>query len=238
MREADLTCMLLGELKDMPVSPVIAVDGPSASGKGTVAALTAQALGFHYLDSGAIYRVAAHAAQQAGIALDAEPALARLALDLPLRFEGGEILLNGKAVGDAIRSEAVGRAASCIAALPALRLALLERQRGFRAAPGLVADGRDMGSVVFPDAKLKVFLTASAEARAQRRYKQLIEKGFDANLAALLQDLRERDARDVARSTAPLQQSADAVLLDTTDLTIQQAVQKVLSWYTQANAVV
>lgn len=213
-----------------PIS-VIAIDGPSASGKGTVAALVAQALGFHYLDSGAIYRVTAYAAGIAGVALDNESKLAALARDLDLRFDGNEVFLAGEAVGDAIRGEDAGRAASKIAALPRLRQALLERQRAFRRAPGLVSDGRDMGSVVFPDAGLKVFLTASAEERAQRRYKQLIEKGFDANLAAILQDLRERDARDSARSAAPLQQSADAVLLDTTSLNIQQAVKQVLDWW-------
>lgn len=211
--------------------PVIAIDGPSASGKGTVAELAARALGFHYLDSGAIYRVTAHAAQGAGIALDDEAGLASLARGLQLRFDGGEVFLDGRAVGDAIRGEVAGSAASRIAALPALRQALLDRQRAFRLAPGLVADGRDMGAVVFPDARLKVFLTASAEERAQRRYKQLIEKGFDANLAALLQDLKERDARDAARSAAPLRQTADAVLLDTTSLNIQQAVQQVLDWW-------
>lgn len=219
-------------------SPVIAIDGPSASGKGTVAALVAQALGFHYLDSGAIYRVTAYAAQIAAVALADEAGLASLARDLQLRFEGGEVLLYGEPVGDAIRSEEAGRAASRIAALPALREALLERQRAFRLPPGLVSDGRDMGSVVFPDATLKVFLTASAEERALRRYKQLIGKGFDANLAALLQDLKERDARDAARSAAPLQQTADAVLLDTTSLSIQQAVQQVLHWYSQAGSAV
>jgi cytidylate kinase len=215
---------------DTPIS-VIAIDGPSASGKGTVAALAAQALGFHYLDSGAIYRVTAYAAGNAGVALDDEAGLAALARDLDLRFDGSEVFLAGQSVGDAIRGEDAGRAASKIAALPALRQALLERQRAFRLAPGLVSDGRDMGSVVFPDAGLKIFLTASAEERAQRRYKQLIEKGFDANLAALLQDLKERDARDAARSAAPLQQTADAVLLDTTSLNIQQAVQQVLDWW-------
>jgi len=218
-------------MTDVLPLPVIAIDGPSASGKGTVAALVAQALGFHYLDSGAIYRVAAYAAQRAGVALEDETALAALARQLQLRFDGGEVFLAGESVGDAIRSEAAGRAASCIAALPALRLALLERQRAFRIPPGLVSDGRDMGSVVFPDATLKIFLTASAEERAKRRYKQLIDKGFDANLAALLQDLKERDARDAARSAAPLQQTADAVLLDTTGLNIQQAVQQVLDWW-------
>jgi len=218
-------------MTDVLLNPVIAIDGPSASGKGTVAALVAQSLGFHYLDSGAIYRVTAYAAQRAGVALEDEVALAALARQLQLRFEGGEVFLAGKPVGDVIRSEEAGRAASRIAALPALRLALLERQRAFRISPGLVADGRDMGSVVFPDATLKVFLTASAEERAQRRYKQLIEKGLDANLAALLQDLKERDARDAARSAAPLQQSADAVLLDTTGVNIQKAVQQVLDWW-------
>lgn len=218
-------------MTDVLLNPVIAIDGPSASGKGTVAALVAQSLGFHYLDSGAIYRVTAYAAQRAGVALEDEVALAALARQLQLRFQGGDVFLAGKPVGDVIRSEEAGRAASRIAALPALRLALLERQRAFRISPGLVADGRDMGSVVFPNATLKVFLTASAEERAQRRYKQLIEKGLDANLAALLQDLKERDARDAARSAAPLQQTADAVLLDTTGLNIQQAVQQVLDWW-------
>jgi len=214
-----------------PIVPVIAIDGPSASGKGTVAMRVAQALGFHYLDSGAIYRVAAHAAQTASVALEDEAALATLARGLELKFSGGEVFLAGLPVGDVIRGEEAGRAASRIAALPALRAALLERQRAFRQAPGLVSDGRDMGSVVFPDAGLKVFLTASAEERAQRRYKQLIEKGFDANLAALLQDLKERDARDAARTAAPLQQMADAVLLETTHLNIDQAVQQVLDWW-------
>jgi len=216
---------------DEQAIPVIAIDGPSASGKGTVAALVARELGFHYLDSGAIYRVTAYAAQRGGVALDDEPRLVALAHRIELRFDGVEVYLNGAAVGDVIRSEDAGRAASRIAALPALRAALLDLQRGFRRPPGLVTDGRDMGSVVFPDATLKIFLTASAEERAQRRYKQLIEKGFDASLAALLQDLRERDARDAARSAAPLQQTADAALLDTTGLTIQQAVEQVLQWF-------
>ncbi|PIV88520.1 MAG: cytidylate kinase [Hydrogenophilales bacterium CG17_big_fil_post_rev_8_21_14_2_50_63_12] len=216
--------------------PVIAIDGPSASGKGTVAALVARELGFHYLDSGAIYRVTAYAAQQGGVALEDEPGLVELAHKIALRFDGVEVYLNGAAIGNVIRSEEAGRAASQIAALPALRAALLERQRAFRQAPGLVTDGRDMGSVVFPDATVKIFLTASAEERAQRRYKQLIEKDFDASLAALLQDLRERDARDAARSSAPLRQSADAALLDTTNLTIAQAVARVLQWFREAKA--
>lgn len=211
--------------------PVIAIDGPSASGKGTVAARVAQALGFHYLDSGAIYRVTAYAAQQRGVALDDEAGLAALAVNLELRFDGIEVWLDGQPVGDAIRTEDAGRAASKIAALPRLRAALLDLQRTFRRSPGLVTDGRDMGSVVFPDATVKVFLTASAEERANRRYKQLIEKGFDANLAALVSDLKERDARDANRVVAPLGKTADARLLDTTHLSINDAVAVVLAMF-------
>jgi len=218
----------------MNVVPVIAIDGPSASGKGTVAALVAKALGFHYLDSGAIYRVTAYAALKRGIPLGDEDALAAMAHGLDLRFDGVEVYLDGEPVGDAIRTEEAGRAASRIAALPALRAALLELQRAFRKVPGLVTDGRDMGSVVFPDATVKVFLTASAEERAKRRYKQLIEKGFSANLAALTEDLRERDARDANRASAPLRKEADAHLLDTTGMTIPQAVEQVMRWYREA----
>lgn len=218
----------------MSAVPVIAIDGPSASGKGTVAALVARELGFHYLDSGAIYRVTAYAALNRGVALDDEAALAGLARGLDLRFDGVEVYLDGEPVGDAIRTEEAGRAASKIAALPALRAALLELQRAFRKAPGLVTDGRDMGSVVFPDATVKVFLTATAEERANRRYKQLIEKGFGASLPALVQDLRERDARDAGRASAPLRQEADAHLLETTDMTIAQAVAQVIGWYREA----
>lgn len=214
--------------------PVIAIDGPSASGKGTVAALAAKELGFHYLDSGAIYRVTAYAALNRGVSLDDEAALADLARSLDLHFDGIEVYLDGWPVGDAIRTEEAGRAASRIAALAALRAALLDLQRGFRKTPGLVTDGRDMGSVVFPDATVKVFLTATAEERARRRHKQLIEKGFDASLPALVQDLRERDARDASRASAPLHQAADAHLLETTDLTIAQAVDQVLEWYRRA----
>ena len=232
---ADLGVVLKEMMTTSKRIPVIAIDGPSASGKGTVAARVAQALGFHYLDSGAIYRVTAYAAQQRGVALDDEVRLAQLAAELDLRFDGVEVWLDGKAVGDAIRTEEAGRAASQIAALPALRAALLQLQRGFRKAPGLVTDGRDMGSVVFPDAELKVFLTASAEVRADRRYKQLIEKGFDANLLSLLQDLQERDARDAARAAAPLQQTADAQLLETSNMGIDDAVNWVLAAYTKAS---
>ncbi len=208
--------------------PVIAIDGPTASGKGTVAQRVADALGWHYLDSGALYRLTALAARRAGVALDDEAALAGLAANLPVEFSGGRMLLAGNEVTDAIRAEAVGEAASRIAVLGALRAALLDRQRDFRRAPGLVADGRDMASVVFPDASLKVFLAASAEARAERRYKQLIEKGFSANLKDLLSDLRARDARDAGRTHAPLVAAEGAVVLDSTPLTVAQTVQAVL----------
>jgi len=222
---------------DRSTIPVIAIDGPSASGKGTIAALVARELGFHYLDSGAIYRVTAYAALQAGLALEDEAALIDMARRMELRFEGGEVFLEGQAVGDAIRTEEAGRAASRIAVLPALRAALLERQRAFRQAPGLATDGRDMGTVVFPDARVKVFLTASAEERARRRYKQLIEKGFCANFDRILQDLQERDARDAAREAAPLQHAPDAVLIDTTGMTIDEVVRRVLELYRQAPAI-
>lgn len=215
-------------------APVIAIDGPSASGKGTVAARVAAALGYAYLDSGALYRLTALAAQRAGVAWDDEAGVAAVAAGLDVRFTGEEIRLAGLIVGDAIRSEEISAGASKVAALPAVRAALLFRQRVFNTAPGLVGDGRDMGSVVFPGAALKVFLTASAEARAERRYKQLIEKGFSANLPDLLSDLQQRDARDAQRSVAPLRQEADARLLDTTHLTIEQAVKQVLDWHAQA----
>ncbi|MCS6787255.1 MAG: (d)CMP kinase [Thiobacillaceae bacterium] len=212
-------------------APVIAIDGPSASGKGTVAARVAHALGFHYLDSGAIYRALAHAALQRGVALDDGAALAALARQLDLRFDGGETYLDGLPCGAAIRSEEAGRAASRIAALPAVRAALLDRQRSFRRPPGLVTDGRDMGTVVFPDAELKVYLDADVHERARRRYKQLIEKGLDANLDQIEQDLRARDALDAQRASAPLRRSADALLLDTTHMSIDEAVSVVLRWW-------
>ncbi|MHB0927114.1 MAG: bifunctional 3-phosphoshikimate 1-carboxyvinyltransferase/cytidylate kinase [Gallionellaceae bacterium] len=211
--------------------PVIAIDGPSASGKGTVAQRVAQQLGYHFLDSGAMYRLLGLAAQQRGIALDAEVQLADLAEGIDILFEGADIWLDGVKVGDELRTEQSGAAASRVAALPRVRAALLDRQRAFRRAPGLVADGRDMASVVFPDAALKIFMTASAEARAERRYKQLKEKGMGANIAALLQDIQARDERDTQRSTAPLQQAPGAILLDTTALNIEQAVQEVLVRY-------
>ena len=211
-------------------APVVAIDGPSASGKGTVAALVAERLGFHCLDSGSLYRLTALAALRAGLALDDEAGVAALAARLPAEFGGGRILLSGQDVTDAIREEAVSLGASRVAALPAVRAALLERQRAYRRPPGLVAEGRDMGSVVFPDAVLKVFLTASAAARADRRYKQLIGKGMPANISTLLQDLEQRDARDAARDVAPLQQGPDARLLDTTPLGVDDAVAAVLAW--------
>ncbi len=217
--------------------PVIAIDGPSASGKGTVAQRVAARLGFHYLDSGALYRLVTFGAFQQRVALDDEFALARLAGSLAVRFDGEKITLNQEDVTDSIRIEAVGEGASRVAALPAVRQALLERQRAFRQPPGLVADGRDMGSVVFPDAALKIYLTADADERARRRYKQLIEKGMDANITTLLQDIRQRDARDSARAIAPLQKSDDASLLDTTKLSIDAAVEDVLARYVAAKRV-
>ena len=215
----------------MKIIPVIAIDGPSASGKGTVAQRVAQQLGYHFLDSGAMYRLLGLAAQQRGIALDAEAQLADLAGQIDIRFEGNDIWLDGAKVSNELRTEEAGSAASKIAALPKVRAALLDKQRAFRRAPGLVSDGRDMASVVFPDAVLKVFMTASASARAERRYKQLKEKGMSANIAALLQDIQARDERDTRRSAAPLQQAPGAGLLDTTALTIEQAVQEVLARY-------
>jgi 3-phosphoshikimate 1-carboxyvinyltransferase/cytidylate kinase len=212
-------------------TPVIAIDGPSASGKGTVAQRVAERLQFHYLDSGALYRLVAYTAIQSEVDLTDETALSDIARDLDVVFTGTRILLKGEDVADAIRAEVCSNGASKVAAYPQVRVSLLDRQRAFRQIPGLVADGRDMGSVVFPDAVLKIFLTADAETRAQRRYKQLMEKGIDANISTLLQDIRDRDARDINRSVAPLQQGADAILLDTTSLNIVQAVDEVLRQY-------
>lgn len=211
--------------------PVIAIDGPTASGKGTVAQRVAQELGFRYLDSGALYRLVALSALRTNASLTDEHALAQLAQTLPCTFEGGRILLAGEDVTDTLRAEEVGNTASRIAALPAVRQALSELQLRFRAEPGLVADGRDMGTVVFPQAALKIFLTASVAARAERRYKQLIDKGFSANMHDLLKDLTERDARDVNRAIAPLKPAEDAYVLDTSDMTADQAVEQVLTWY-------
>lgn len=217
--------------------PVVAIDGPSASGKGTVAARVAAALGWHYLDSGAVYRALAWLALENGVALDDPAALVALAGTARLECREGAVAVNGVDVGDAIRTEAVSRAASRIATLPAVRDALLALQRASRRRPGLVADGRDMGSVVFPDACVKVFLTASPEVRAERRYKQLIEKGFDANIDQLRRELAARDAQDRARAVAPLQAAPDARQLDTTAMTIDEAVATVLEWVRTACAV-
>jgi cytidylate kinase len=213
--------------------PVIAIDGPTASGKGTVAHRVADRLGFHYLDSGALYRLTALSALRHEVALNDEHAIAKLAEKLPCRFEGDQVFLAQDNVSAAIRAEEVGNTASRIAAFPTVRRALAGLQLGFRKAPGLVADGRDMGTVLFPHATLKIFLTASVEARAQRRYKQLIDKGFSANMADLLKDLKERDERDSNRAVAPLKPAEDANLLDTSDITADEAVERVLQWYAE-----
>lgn len=218
----------------MSKPPVIAIDGPSASGKGTVAQGVAAQLGFHYLNSGALYRTVALAAMRSGAEIE-ESTLAEVARTLDARFHGDNVELSGKDATLAIRSEAVGELASRIAALPRVRGTLLERQRTFRRPPGLVADGRDMGSVVFPDSVLKIFLTATPEERAKRRYKQLMDKGMGANMAALLQDIRERDRRDSDRAAAPLQKVANAVLIDTTNMSAADAVAQVLALYKEAS---
>ena len=211
--------------------PVIAIDGPTASGKGTVARQVAQALGFHYLDSGALYRLTALTALRKNIPVSDEHRIAKTAEHLACHFDGEHVYLAKEDVTLAIRAEQVGNMASKIAAQPALRQALYALQLSFRAPPGLVADGRDMGSVIFPHATLKVFLTASAEARAARRHKQLIDKGISANIEDLLNDLNERDARDAQRAVAPLIASVGALLLDTSNLTADDAIRQVLHWF-------
>jgi cytidylate kinase len=211
------------------LAPVITIDGPAASGKGTVAVRVAAALGFHYLDSGALYRVLAVAAQQRAVSLDDETALGALAGALGVAFQADHILLDGRSVSQIIRTEAISAAASRVAVHAAVRVALLQRQRDFRRAPGLVAEGRDMGTAIFPDATLKIFLTASAQARAERRYKQLMAKGLSANIATLLQDIQARDVRDQSRASAPLRPAEDAVMLDTTAVTIEEVVSRVLA---------
>ena len=211
--------------------PVLTIDGPSGSGKGTLAQRMAAELGWHYLDSGALYRVLAQAALQAEIDLADESALAELAATLPVTFDVEAdkltVLLNDQDVSLLIRSEQAGNAASKVAAIPAVRSALLQRQRDFRQLPGLVTDGRDMGTVVFPDAPFKVYLTASAEVRASRRYKQLKEKGIDSNLPDLIKEITERDERDQQRDVAPLKSAADAIILDSTALGIDAVFQRV-----------
>jgi cytidylate kinase len=212
-------------------APVIAIDGPTASGKGTIAERVARALGFGYLDSGALYRLVAWQALRRHVGTADEQGLASLAASMEPRFADGRIELDGVDVTDAIRHEDVSRAASQVAIHPKVRQALLDLQRSRRQPPGLVADGRDMGTVVFPDATLKVYLTASVEARAERRYKQLIEKGFPANIATLSQELRARDARDSGRTASPLKPADDAYQLDSSGLTIEEVVNQVLDWY-------
>ena len=213
--------------------PVIAIDGPSASGKGTVAQLVSENLGFHYLDSGSLYRLVALKAIQIGADLNDEKALENIAQNLDVTFTGRKIQLGIEEVADLIRQEIYGNGASKIAAHSRLREALLDRQRAFRKGPGLVADGRDMCSVVFPDAALKVFLTATAEVRAKRRYKQLMEKGEGVNINTILRDIEERDRRDSIRVVAPLKQSKDSSFIDTTLLDITEVVNKILEQYSE-----
>lgn len=212
-------------------APVITVDGPSASGKGTIARRVAEALGFHCLDSGALYRLVALASLRARVAPDDEVRLGELAKNLSVRFTGASILLEDHDVTNDLASEACGSRASEVAKLPGVREALLARQREFRREPGLVADGRDMGSVVFPDAALKVFLTAGAAVRARRRYNQLKQKGIHASLTTLFRELEARDARDAARAVSPLVPAPDAVQLDSSDLTIDEVVSRILGWW-------
>lgn len=210
-------------------APVIAIDGPSASGKGTIAKRVASALGFHYLESGALYRLVALIALRQQ--LDEERSIATAAAGMDVYFQGDEIFLEDQEVSLHIRNEDVGKRASEVARMPEVRKALLERQRAYRQPPGLVADGRDMATVVFPDAELKIFLTASPEVRAQRRYKQLIEKGIAANLAALSRDLAERDARDANRAVAPLVPAPDSQVLDSSALSVEAVADRILeSW--------
>jgi len=211
--------------------PVIAIDGPSASGKGTIAAAVARHLGFHYLDSGALYRIVGLIAGERGANLDNDLEISNISLNLNIKFDGDKVWVDGREVSDLIRGEVAGAAASRVAALPGVRAALMTLQRGFRQAPGLVADGRDMGSVVFPDAGLKIYLTATPEERAQRRYNQLMEKGLGASMAALLQDIRDRDHRDSNRAVAPLLKCADAMEIDTTGIPVAAVVAKVLQLY-------
>lgn len=215
----------------MSLPPVIAIDGPSASGKGTIAMAVAAQLGFHYLDSGALYRIVGLAGSARGANLDNELEMSSITLNLKIKFDGTRVIVDGREVSEQIRGERAGAAASRVAALPAVRAALTALQRGFRQPPGLVADGRDMGSVIFPDARLKIYLTATAEERARRRHKQLIGKDSGASMAALLQDIRDRDFRDSTRAAAPLLKCADATEIDTTGMTVDAVVARVLHLY-------
>jgi 3-phosphoshikimate 1-carboxyvinyltransferase len=222
----------------LPHVPVLTIDGPTASGKGTLASEVARRLGYHYLDSGALYRIAGLAATRAGLALDIahEHAIARMAETLSIVFIDGRVLLDGHDVTDAIRTEEAGMNASKVSALPAVRTALVALQQGFRKLPGLVADGRDMGTVIFPDAPLKVYLTASAAQRAERRHKQLISKGISTTLPGLLADLEARDARDSNRAVAPLRPAEGALLLDNSGQTVEESVAQVLQWWEEKQA--
>lgn len=214
--------------------PVIAIDGPSASGKGSVAERVAKQFGFHYLDSGAIYRLLAYAAYQQQVAWSDASKLADIAAKLDIKFDNGEAYLDGEQVSAHIRTEQMGKGASEVAVHPEVRTALLQTQRSFRQAPGLVGDGRDIGSVIFPDAGLKVFLTAAVETRAKRRYDQLINRGETADYDLILADLQQRDLRDSQRAAAPLKQLPDAILLDTTDKNIEQAVNIIIEAFKKA----
>ena len=218
-------------------APVIAIDGPVGSGKGTIARRVAQALGYHLLDSGALYRLTALSAAKQGVDLDDIDAVARVARKLNVRFDSNKdgyerIWLDDEEITLEVRRETTGEMASVVAVIPAVRKALLERQRAFRQAPGLVADGRDMGSLVFPSASVKIFLTASAEERAMRRHKQLKDKGIDVSLAALSRDIEDRDRRDSERSVAPLRPAEDARILDSSGQSIEAVTQTVLDWVT------
>lgn len=221
---------------NLPLPPVIAIDGPSASGKGAVAQQVARLLEFHYLDSGLIYRLTALAVRRANLTLDNESGLVALIPSLNIVFTEDEVWLNDTPVGREVRSEACGADASLVAVLPNVRQALLQRQREFRKKPGLVAEGRDMGSVVFPDAEVKIYLDADAETRALRRYKQLKEKGLYANLDEILQGIRARDLRDSTRAVAPLQQSSNTFFLDSSALTIEETVATIILQYKKSHS--
>ena len=215
---------------------IITIDGPTASGKGTVAQIVAEKLHFHYLDSGALYRLTALSVMRSGINPDDIDQIASIAGNLPCRFEKKRIFLGSEDVTEAIRTEEVGNTASVIAAFPKVRQALIDRQTGFKKAPGLVADGRDMGTIIFPKADLKIFLTASVDVRAERRYKQLLEKGIPANIDSLRNDLIERDRRDSCRKEAPLVPAEDAITLDTSSLDIDETVKRVLSLFARKSS--
>ena len=212
-----------------PLAPVVTIDGPGGSGKGTLSSLVAAKLGWHLLDSGALYRIVAVSAQSQAIDLADENTLVAMVADLQIAFIGDKVDVNGSDLSDIIRTEETGVAASQVAALPGVRDAILALQKSFQRAPGLVADGRDMGTVVFPHSKAKIFLDASAEARADRRYKQLKNKGLSVNFRDLLEQIQERDARDRGRAVAPLKPAADALIIDSTQMTIEEVLEKIMT---------